>query len=246
VDDDGAAGVTIAESGVPADTVVAENGGTDSYTVVLDSRPTHDVVVTVTSQTPLAAVVNRSGGTKGPVQTLTFTPSGWNTAQTVIVEGVPDVLDNTNNRRTVEITHTVASADPSYNRIAVSLVEVEVTDGHPLPLVSVSAVKYVVTDGVDAYAEFILRGRPAQFGGTVNYPIHNILYDVSGTGVAATEEGLDRTASITSDAGTSIRIAIADGHGETDRVIIVTIQPGGGYRVDRDSISAIIIVEDND
>ncbi|MDE0117727.1 MAG: S8 family serine peptidase, partial [bacterium] len=143
VDDDDA-GVTIAESGVPADTVVAENGGTDSYTVVLDSRPTHDVVVTVTSQTPLAAVVNRSGGTKGPVQTLTFTPSGWNTAQTVIVEGVPDVLDNTNNRRTVDLLHEISSTDPSYHALSDQTVEVMVTDDDGPPTIALSVSPAVV------------------------------------------------------------------------------------------------------
>ncbi|WP_420435786.1 hypothetical protein [Candidatus Poriferisocius sp.] len=61
------AGVTVSESGNPANTSVAENGGTDTYTVVLDSQPAASVTVTATSDgarrgqstTPPAALPQR-------------------------------------------------------------------------------------------------------------------------------------------------------------------------------------------
>ncbi len=64
--DDDTAGVTITESG--GTTVVTEGSGaswTDSYTVALTSKPTHEVRMTVVSGTPGAALVNGPGATAG-------------------------------------------------------------------------------------------------------------------------------------------------------------------------------------
>ncbi|MCY4174878.1 MAG: S8 family serine peptidase, partial [Acidimicrobiaceae bacterium] len=74
---DDTAGVTITESGVG--TTVGESSGSDSYTVVLDSRPTANVMVTVTSGTPSAALVDGPDqpNTGTATETLTFTASTW-------------------------------------------------------------------------------------------------------------------------------------------------------------------------
>ncbi len=129
--DDDDAGVSITETS--GDTTVDEDGGTDSYTVVLDSEPTSDVTVTVTSGTPSAALVD---GPDMPdpddpsvSEMLTFTTSNWATAQTVTVTGVPNAVDDTGDERTVTVSHTTASTDTNYNEISdVDDVEVTVTD----------------------------------------------------------------------------------------------------------------------
>jgi len=75
-------GVTVTES----DTVnVVEGGGTDSYSIVLDSTPTDDVDITITpdSQTDLGA------GAGVPV-VLTFTPGNALTPQSVFVTAADD------------------------------------------------------------------------------------------------------------------------------------------------------------
>jgi hypothetical protein len=87
VDDDEAPpppppGISIEESG--GSTRVTESGGTDTFTVVLDSQPTNPVVLTVTSSDTGEATVSPT--------TLTFTPSNWSQPQTVTVAGVNDLL----------------------------------------------------------------------------------------------------------------------------------------------------------
>jgi len=133
--DNDTAGVTITESGTPAGTTVGENGGTDTYMVVLTSEPTHDVTITVTSGTPSAAVVD--GGDAGTVgsasETLTFTATNWDDPQTVTVTGVNDNVDNTSNQRTSQIAHTAASSDTDYQGISIGGVTVTVTDDDAAP-----------------------------------------------------------------------------------------------------------------
>ena len=60
---------------------VAENGGTDTFHVVLASRPSADVTVTV------------AGDGQATASPLTFTPSTWNTTQTVTVTATDDDID---------------------------------------------------------------------------------------------------------------------------------------------------------
>ena len=81
-----AAGVTVSETAL---TVTEEDTTGDSYTVVLDSQPTANVVVTV---------AGHSGTDVLPAPTtLTFTTMNWDTAQTVTVKGVndTDIVDDT-------------------------------------------------------------------------------------------------------------------------------------------------------
>ncbi len=136
VTDDDGAGVTISES----TRTVAENAGTQTYTVVLDSEPSADVTVTITSDTPAAARVDGPGGNTTPKtsDTLTFTSSNWNAEQTVTVTGVSDNLDNTGNERSAKLTHAFTSSDTDYSSIADRDVTVTVTDDDDTPEVDLS------------------------------------------------------------------------------------------------------------
>ena len=89
----------------------------DSYTVVLDSQPTAEVVVTV---------VVPSGTEVTPSPTSrTFTTSDWETTQTVTVTAGSDA-DTVND--TVTLTHSAASADSNYEGITIAGVTVTVID----------------------------------------------------------------------------------------------------------------------
>ena len=63
-----------------------EAGGTATFTVVLNTQPTADVTIALSSSDP-------TEGTVSPAS-LTFTTRNWNTAQTVTVTGVDDDLDD--------------------------------------------------------------------------------------------------------------------------------------------------------
>src|SRR5262249_41224209 len=63
-----------------------EAGGTATFTVALNSQPTANVSVGLSSSDP-------TEGTVSPAS-LTFTPATWNVAQTVTVTGVDDAVDD--------------------------------------------------------------------------------------------------------------------------------------------------------
>jgi hypothetical protein len=109
-------GVTIRQSdGV---TEVSEIGSTDSYSIVLNSAPTADVEIMVTSGDPGEATVRPT--------TLTFTASDWDTPQEVIVTGVDDAVDDGD--QTVTISHSASSTDSDYDGISISDVTITVAD----------------------------------------------------------------------------------------------------------------------
>ena len=91
-------------------------GSNDSFTVVLKTMPTGNVVVTLT---PNAQV------TTSP-STLTFTPANWNVAQTVTVTAVDDAVIE--GAHTGSVAFAVTSTDTSYNGFAVASVAVNITD----------------------------------------------------------------------------------------------------------------------
>ena len=109
-----APGVTVSETAL---TVVEEDGTGDSYTVVLDTEPTANVVVTVAGHAGTDV-------TPDPA-TLTFTTVNWETAQTVTVTAGDDgdTADDT-----VALTHSAASADTDYQGITIAVVTMTVPD----------------------------------------------------------------------------------------------------------------------
>ena len=128
ITDDDEAGVLIVESN--GSTVVDEDGQTDSYTVVLTSRPTGNVAVAMTSSDPGAATVDTGS--------LEFTPSDWNAPQTVVVSGVRDGLYTAGQARTATISHAVSGAN--YEGVPARNVEVSILDRDTPPVLSVASV----------------------------------------------------------------------------------------------------------
>ena len=114
ITDNDTAGVTLSKTLL---TVTEEDTTGDSYSVVLNSQPTADVVVTV---------AGHSGTDVTPTPTtLTFTPINWETVQPVTVTAGTD-MDMVN--ETVSLTHSAASTDANYNGITIGGVAVSVHD----------------------------------------------------------------------------------------------------------------------
>ncbi len=111
-----AAGVTVSTMAL---TVTEQNATGGTYTVVLGTQPTANVMVTVSGYAGTDVTLTPSSGT------LTFTTTNWSTAQTVRVRATNDT-DTTNDR--VTLTHSVTSTDPGYNGIMIGSVVVTVTD----------------------------------------------------------------------------------------------------------------------
>ena len=96
-------GFTVAES---SGTSVNESGTTDTFTVVLDSKPAGNVVIGVTSGDTGEATVSASS--------LTFTTGNWSSAQTITVTGVDDGDDDGD----IDSTVTLAITDGSTSDVA--------------------------------------------------------------------------------------------------------------------------------
>ena len=105
--DDETPGVTLVG---PFPLRTTEAGGTDTFTIVLDSQPTANVTIDLSSSDPGEGVPASSS--------VTFTPGNWNFPQTVTVRGVDDfVADGTQSY--IIITADAMSADPNYNGFVV-------------------------------------------------------------------------------------------------------------------------------
>ena len=144
VTDDEMAGVSI----LPEELTIAE-GGSDSYEVVLTSQPAHEVTVTITH--------SGDGGISINDQELTFTDSDWKTARVVRASAAhdDDARDDT-----ATFSHTVTSTDGDYNGIAVSEVDVTVTDDETAG-VTVTPAGLTIPEGGGLAYRVKLTSRPA-------------------------------------------------------------------------------------
>ena len=117
VDDDDTAGATVSKT-----TLTVTEGGSATYTVKLNTQPASDVVIGVTK-------TGSSDVTVSPA-TLTFTPSNWDTAQTVTVRAAQDA-DAVNDA--ASITHAVVDGESAdeYDGVAVAGVSVTVPTTTP-------------------------------------------------------------------------------------------------------------------
>ncbi len=87
--DNDSSGITIAQTGTTdgsGNLLTTEAGGSSTFTVVLDAKPTADVTVTLTGADSTEHSLSSS--------LLTFTAANWDTAQTITVTGVDDSLDD--------------------------------------------------------------------------------------------------------------------------------------------------------
>jgi len=134
----------------PTELSVNEAEGTATYTVVLDSQPTANVMVTPTSSDDTAVTVSGE---------LIFTPNNWNNPQDVTVIGVDDTIDNMI-PRTATITHTASGGSDRHHPIA--SVSVMVTDNETVG-VTVSPTGLAIDevgDGNTATYTIVLNTQP--------------------------------------------------------------------------------------
>ncbi|MCW8831249.1 MAG: hypothetical protein OQK32_06995 [Gammaproteobacteria bacterium] len=102
-------GVTVVETG--GSTVTTEDGSTDTFTLVLDSPPTDDVVIDIASSDANEATVL--------LASVTFTSANWSTLQTVTVTGVNDVVDDGDVSYGIDFTVN-STTDTNYDGITVA------------------------------------------------------------------------------------------------------------------------------
>ena len=112
-DESGTAGATLSTSSLR----ISENGGSGSYTMVLDSQPTSQVLVRITHTGP--ATLDRSS--------ILFLPTNWNQPVRTTVTATDE--PGTHRDRSVSIVHTVVTTtDSRYSGLNLGTVSVEVAD----------------------------------------------------------------------------------------------------------------------
>ncbi len=234
VADDDTAGVSVSVT----ELALAE-GGQAAYTVVLDALPSGNVVIGVTASGSPDVTVDRA--------TLTFSPSNWDTAQTVTVSAAQDA-DAVNDA--ASITHAVdasRSAD-EYDNVSVGGVAVTVADDDSrppgggdnwTPAISIAADTSPITEGSDA--NFIITASPAPSAALA------VTVRVSGGANFTTVSG-NKTVRLAAGADTA-RLSMAtidDTVDEPNEDITATLQARNNYRVRAPGSSASITVTDND
>jgi len=119
--------------------VTTEQGGVDTFTVVLTSLPMADVTIGFASDTPA------EGHTL--VSSVTFTGDNWDLPQTVTVAGQDDGITIDTEDKEYTILTTVTSVDSAYAALDPDDVIVNNRDDDALPLVTLIATRSVVLPG---------------------------------------------------------------------------------------------------
>jgi hypothetical protein len=129
--DDDEAGATITID----DNLTSEDGDTGSFSIVLDSEPTADVTIALSS-------ANTGEGSLA-VDSVVFTPENWNVPQTITVTGVDDdpaVGDGA--QQYLIVTGEVTSEDPGYEALDGTTIDdvVMVNENNDPPGISVKVL----------------------------------------------------------------------------------------------------------
>ena len=184
VTDDDVANMVVSRT----DALVLAEGSNFSYDVRLVHRPGGAVVVRVSSG-GAAVTVNKSGGTAGVHQDLTFTADDWNRNQAVTLDAVED--DDAADPAAVTITHEVLDGQSSddYDNVADVTFTVNVTDDDVANMVVSRSAALGLTEGSSFGYDVKLAYRP---GGAV-------VVRVSSGGAAVTVNKSGGTAGVHQD-----------------------------------------------
>ncbi|MEG3941428.1 DUF4347 domain-containing protein, partial [Microcoleus sp. S36b_A3] len=117
ITDNDTAGVTITPT---TGLTTTEAGGTATFTVKLNTQPTADVTIPLSSSKTTEGTVDKSS--------LTFTSANWNTPQTVTVTGVDDSIADGNQAYQIITAADTTTTDTNYKNLKPADVAVINTD----------------------------------------------------------------------------------------------------------------------
>ena len=228
--DDDEVGVTVTET-----ILNVEEGRSGTYTLELDTVPTHDVTIAVTSGDPDVATVDSD--------TLTFTLGNWNQPQTVTVTGLDDDIDQSVDQ-TVNISHVATSEDPNYDGIGIDAVDVTVLDDD-MPAIGFEDPVSRTRETAGQH-EIALSLDPV--------PGQNIMLAYSiGVESTATQDSdftIVNAGTVSVMAGASRALLplgiVDDTLVEGDETVILTLENGSGYSPGEASQHVLTIVDDGD
>ncbi|MEG4805020.1 DUF4347 domain-containing protein [Microcoleus sp. ARI1-B5] len=124
--------------------VTTEAGGTATFTVKLNTQPSANVSIGLSSSNPAEGTVSSNS--------LTFTPANWNQAQTVTVTGVDDSIADGSKTYNI-VTAAAVSTDSNYNNVNPSDVGVTNSDNET-PGITVNPTAGLTTTEAGGKANF--------------------------------------------------------------------------------------------
>ena len=186
--------------------LTVDEGGSDTYTVALATQPAGDVTVTVGGTTNSDVTVDT--GTVGTQDTLTFSNSTWNMAQTVTVSAADDA-DTTDD--SVTLTHTttgynsvsdnlMVTVDDDDQSLTYSAAPTTLTVGTPITALTATAT------GFDSTPSYAVTTDSLPAGLTINESTGAI----TGAPTAASTSMTTVTVTATAGTGTDTQTATAD------------------------------------
>ena len=192
-------------------TLTVPEGGSNSYTVVLGSRPTGDVSVSITGQAGTDLTLSSD--------TLTFTTGDWDVGQTVTVTAAED--DDAATDDVATLTHTVSGG--GYTSTTVPDVEVSITENDTPGLV-ISKDNLAVVEGDAGGTSYTVALATKPSAGV----------SVSVTGHTGTDLSLDKTTLTftTGNWNTTQTVTVKAGEdddGITDTATLTHTASGGDY-----------------
>ncbi|NJM61157.1 MAG: S8 family serine peptidase [Oscillatoriales cyanobacterium RU_3_3] len=136
--------------------VTTETGGTDKFTIKLNSQPTADVTINLRSN-------NEAEGIVSPTS-VTFNSSNWNLEQTVTVTGAPDRVFDGSQIYSI-VTDPAVSADRNYSGL--NAIDVLVTNSDNDPNNNNKSIVDPVTGDRYKAGELLVKLKPDAAGVTI-------------------------------------------------------------------------------
>jgi hypothetical protein len=196
--DDDVAGITVRAS---AGLQTTELGGTATFSIVLNSIPTANVTIPLTSSNPAEGSVPAS---------ITFTPANALTPQTVTITGVADHVVDGDQAYTI-LTGLSSSTDPNYNGI----------DPADVPVTNVD------TDVLGFFISPITGLLTSETGGTATFTV--VLTTIPSAGVTLPLSTSNPSEGLISSAGspvpgTNLTLTFTPGNALTPQTVTITGQ----------------------
>jgi hypothetical protein len=178
--DNDAAGITVSPT---SGLVTTEAGGTATFTVVLNSQPTADVILALSSSDPTEGTLD--------IGTFTFTDENWNTAQTITITGVDDAVADGAIAYTIT-TAAAVSSDGNYSGLDPADVSVTNMDDDTAGI-TITPAEFTLTEGDQASYLIALLGTPSSAPVTLQLDFASEHVSVNGSASPVTLDFSDTT-----------------------------------------------------
>ncbi|MEO8451735.1 MAG: Ig-like domain-containing protein, partial [Gemmatimonadota bacterium] len=198
----------------PGGIAVAEGGPSAGYNVCLSSAPTSNVTVTATPDNQVTVAPG----------SVVFTPANFDLPQAMSVTAVDDAA--VEGLHTGTVTHSAASADPSYTGVAVPSLTAQITDNDAAPNQGPVATDDAAATPEDSPVSIAVLGNDSD-PDSDPLTVTAVTQPANGTATinsAGTAVSYSPPANFTGSA--SFTYTIGDGHGHTaTATVVVTVTP---------------------